>query len=415
MARKYGKKSKVISDPSRYIVGLLGESGVGKTTLMCNVCDKLFGDDGYLILDAGKEDGLACLNDYDFEKIDTFKASKNQEDSGIVGLTNLVDDIVNNREDWKDLKVVVLDTIDQIYDLSEKYSILEWNAENKGTQGFKPAKTINGTWGGAGKNFSHVYDHVLNLIWKLKSVGVGVWYTGHVKQKQVDDAASGKSYSQLTTNMMNTYFNSIKTKTHILGIAYVDRDIVEENTGKKNMFTKEEIKKNIVSSETRKIKFRDDNYSLDSKSRFSDIVEEINLDADEFIQAIMDAIKAEQNKSKRSTVSSTNFNNNKSNGEDKINDEEISEELPAEELTEISESENIDDMTTETDDDIFADEESNTEEEISKEDKIAKIRNSIKGNAELRTKATDIMKANNVKSFNADIPDDVLDEIYSLI
>ena len=52
-----------------------------------------------------------------------------------------------------------------------------------------------------------------------------------------------------------------------------------------------------VQGETRKIKFRDDNYAIDSGSRFADIVPEINLDADEFIKALTDAIMAEQKKS----------------------------------------------------------------------------------------------------------------------
>ena len=58
---------------------------------------------------------------------------------------------------------------------------------------------------------------------------------------------------------------------------------------------KEEIK-TVVKDETRKIKFRDDSFVVDSGSRFADIVPEINLDADEFINAITEAIKAEINK-----------------------------------------------------------------------------------------------------------------------
>ena len=37
---KYGKKNVVNLDPSTYIVGLLGESGIGKTTTMYKTCDK---------------------------------------------------------------------------------------------------------------------------------------------------------------------------------------------------------------------------------------------------------------------------------------------------------------------------------------------------------------------------------------
>ena len=46
--------------------------------------------------------------------------------------------------------------------------------------------------------------------------------------------------------------------------------------------------------------FRDDNFSVDSKSRFADIVDRIPLDADEFIKALTDAIKAEHDKGGRS-------------------------------------------------------------------------------------------------------------------
>ena len=70
----------------------------------------------------------------------------------------------------------------------------------------------------------------------------------------------------------------------------------KEKTGKKNIVTKKEEIKTTIKDETRKIKFRDDSFVVDSGSRFSDIVPEINLDADEFITAITDAIKAEINK-----------------------------------------------------------------------------------------------------------------------
>ena len=57
------------------------------------------------------------------------------------------------------------------------------------------------------------------------------------------------------------------------------------------------IKKGVVKGETRKITFRDDNFVIDSKSRFSDIVESIPLDSDALIKAITDAIENELKKS----------------------------------------------------------------------------------------------------------------------
>ena len=47
MARKFGKKKEVKIDPLAYNIGLAGLSGIGKTTLIKNVCEELVGEDGY--------------------------------------------------------------------------------------------------------------------------------------------------------------------------------------------------------------------------------------------------------------------------------------------------------------------------------------------------------------------------------
>ena len=62
------------------------------------------------------------------------------------------------------------------------------------------------------------------------------------------------------------------------------------------MVTKQEEVKGKVMSESRRISFRDDNYSVDSKSRFADIVDQIPLDSDALIKALTDAILAEHSK-----------------------------------------------------------------------------------------------------------------------
>ena len=46
---KYGQKNHVKLDPLAYNICLLGESKVGKTTLIKEVCEKLAGSDGYTI------------------------------------------------------------------------------------------------------------------------------------------------------------------------------------------------------------------------------------------------------------------------------------------------------------------------------------------------------------------------------
>lgn len=58
--------------------------------------------------------------------------------------------------------------------------------------------------------------------------------------------------------------------------------------------------KGVIAKESRKITFRDDSYSIDSKSRFADIVPECDFSVDSLIQALTDAIKAEASKGKKS-------------------------------------------------------------------------------------------------------------------
>ena len=57
-----------------------------------------------------------------------------------------------------------------------------------------------------------------------------------------------------------------------------------------------------IVSESRRIKFRDESYCVDSKSRFPEIAPEISLDADEFIKALQDAIDAEAKKNSSVTT-----------------------------------------------------------------------------------------------------------------
>ena len=283
---KYGKKNVVNTDPSTYIIGLLGESGIGKTTTMYKACDKLFGEDGYIILDCGKEVGTTCIDGVVAEPIETYKK-----------FIEVTDDIIKNKEtDYPDLKVVIGDTLDQLFDLAEPYMVKIYNQEHLGEKDFRPAKTINAVEGGFMKGQDRLIDMLLDRIFKLRSVGVGFWYTGHVKNRSNDDVFTGETYDMLTTSMSQRYFNAVKNKTHILGIAYIDRSVETEEYGEENPITKKRKTRNKVTSENRKVKFRDEGYTADSKSRFANITNEITLDVDEFIDAIQDAIAAEAGK-----------------------------------------------------------------------------------------------------------------------
>lgn len=283
MARKFGKKVEIDLNPLHYNIGLLGESGIGKSTIMKDVCEKLAGEDGYMALDVGKEDGHAAIAGINSEKIEDWAK-----------FIEVTDDIIDNKTtDYKDLQVVIIDTYDQLFDLAEKEVIRLHNKKNSD----KPKiDTINSAFGGFGKGLDKAIELVLDRLWELKRVGVSFIVVAHTKKKDVDDVVTGDQYSILTSDISQKYFNAIKTKLHFLGMAYIDRNIVQEKTGKKNFKTGEDITKGKIVSESRVIRFRDDTYSVDSKSRFADIVDCIPFNADEFIKAMQDAIMKEHGK-----------------------------------------------------------------------------------------------------------------------
>ena len=276
----YGKKNVISTDLSKLIFGLLGEPGIGKTTTIYQMAEKEFGEDGYLLLDVGSEWGSEYINGVVAEQTETFKK--------FMEVTN---DIIKNKDtEYPNLKVVIIDTIDSLFEIGEPYLVKLYNQEHMGEKGFIPAKTINAAEGGFMHGQDRLIEIVINQLVKLRKAGVGFWYTGHVKRRSNDDAFSGESYDMITTNMSQRYFAAIRNKSHAIGIAYIDRTLTKQEIGKENPVTKEKKTITRVVSESRKVKFRDDSYTADSKSRLEYIVDEVSLSADEILKALKDAI-----------------------------------------------------------------------------------------------------------------------------
>jgi len=279
---KFGKKVEISTNPLDYNICILGESKIGKTTIAKQMCEKLVGDDGYIHLDIGREEGAAAIEGIVSEHIEDWAK-----------LSEVVDDIVENKEsDYKNLKTVIFDTFDELIILAENESVRQYNKAHPE----KKTDTINGAWGGFGKGQDYAANLILDAIYELKKVGVNSIIIGHVKRSDITDPVTQETFSKLTADTTQRYFNVVKNKMHFVALAYIDREIVKEKTGRQNIVTKKDIEINKAVKESRVISFRDDTYSVDSGSRFADIVDRIPFDADEFVNAMQDAIDKEKHK-----------------------------------------------------------------------------------------------------------------------
>jgi hypothetical protein len=281
--RKFGKKNVVKIDPLAYNVCLLGEPKIGKTTVIKEMLEKLVGEDGYMFVEMAGEAGADAISGIVSEDVDDWSE-----------LIEIIEDIEDNRDaDYAGLKAIVADTYDGWIKLAEKEAIRLWNKAHPD----KRADSIDSSWNGFQKGQSKAFELMFDIVVRLRKIGISMIIIGHVKNRELTDIATGTTYQTLTSDVEKIYFNLLKKKMHFIGLAYYDRTIITEKTGKKNIVTKKEETINRLASESRKIKFRDDNMALDSGSRFADIIDEIPLDADALIEAMRDAIKAEFNKS----------------------------------------------------------------------------------------------------------------------
>ena len=362
---KFGTRVRVNNDMSSYIIGVVAPSGFGKSTLMKNVAEKLYGQDGYICADFGQEDGYSAIHGAVVEKCPNWKHFK-----------LMVDDIVKNKDtDYAALKVVIWDTLDAAFECAEKFSIDSFNKEHLGEQGFRPASSINSVDGGFGNGLNRCISVVKKEIDRLKSVNVGCWFTAHCKERDQSDLFSGATYTQLTASLTNKYFGSIQNISHIIGFGYFSREMQHVEVGKENPVTKKKKSREEVTKEERRIRFRDSDYICAAKSRFADIEPEINLDCNEFISAIQSAI----NSAGGENVLSTPKKPTKSTpAPTPISEPELEEDPEIEAMNE--QIEKYDEPITDEDFDLFNEEDTPQEEVVTPvdNDTLTEIRSNFK-------------------------------------
>lgn len=286
----YGKKNVVKIDPLRYSLGLLGESKSGKTSLIYEYCKKVGGEDCYLFAEIGSERGCDAISGVNYINTPEWHMEEYDEFDNAIGFADLCEDIIENKETdsaYKKLRCLIWDSYDQAIEIAEAEAIRLYNKQQK-KNGKPEVKSILESWGGYGRGEKKAMELMFDLRDRLLRVGVQSIFIGHVKRREVTDVTSGTSYLTLTSDQQQNYFNKLKKDLHFLALLYIDREIVQEGSGK------EKVGK--LKSEKRKIKFRDDSYAIDSGSRFADIVSEVDCNVEDFTQAITSAIEAEAKK-----------------------------------------------------------------------------------------------------------------------
>ena len=277
--RRIGHITEVKVDLGCYNYLINGVGGIGKTTTVAEIGQKLFGQNGYLHITVGKEPKPDHIGGLWNEVVDTWE-----------DLDEVIKEIVDYKKDYPELRMVGIDSTDELYRLAEQEVVRLYNMSVKPE---KRTKSISGAFGGYQAGNNKAVDMVTDTIFKLNKVGVSIFFIGHSKQKTKEDTVTGVSYEIITSTLDNKYYNSIKDKVNLAGTAYIEREFVDVKTIK-DAFTKGDKQVGTVASERRVVAFRDtDGTQIDTKSHFKYMASKVELDADKIIEEIKNAIKAQ--------------------------------------------------------------------------------------------------------------------------
>jgi len=274
--RKIGSKTSVALDFADYSYMLNGTAGIGKTTTAVEIGQKLYGEDGVLLLTIGEEPKPEHMGNVLNE------VAKDWEDfSSILKLL-----IKYKKEDYPDLRMVAMDTTNEIFRLAEAFVVAKYNNDNP----TKKVGSIKGAYGGfqAGENM--VVDLVVRAIFPLRNAGICPFFIGHTKKKNIKDIQTDIEYEVTTSDLDSKYYNAIKDRVSIVGCAYVER-IMNDVKTVEDAFSKKNKKVGRIESEKRVVAFRDEEHSIDNKSHLKFIAAKVDFTSDDIIEGIQTAIK----------------------------------------------------------------------------------------------------------------------------
>lgn len=274
--RKFGITYKMSEKFEDYSYIINGVGGIGKTTLVYQIGKLITGsNEGTFIITCGGENKPKHIPDAFGDVAPDFKT-----------FVAIVNELCKNKEAYPYTKFVAIDSLDEYARIAESYTIAEWNASCEINE---RAKSISQAYKGYQKGESRACDLMVQQVVKLQEAGYSILEIGHTKTKAKSDVITQVQFEQLTCNLDNKYYNALKDKVNLVAMCYFEH-VIENIEEKKDAFTKKMKKVGELVDRKRVMVFADDDNAIDTKSHFEYIEHKIDLNAEDFVRAVEEAI-----------------------------------------------------------------------------------------------------------------------------
>jgi len=277
------KKNKVKLDLASYPhYVIMGQRKIGKTTFFYELVKLITGSsDGGILISLGEECGFNHLEDLMFEEA-TIWSKEPEEDDDTRGFIQIVNDLVENRNtEWKDIKLIGLDTLDELFGIGTK-QVFKEHLLAKGER----CKSLNDALGGYGKGKERLLALVNEQIARLNRAGYAVFILAHTKNKLKEDAVTDKKYEIITNNLTDDLYGGVADKAQMIVNIVYDREI------KENKNSDGKVVSGTILDSKRMMYFRDDNGLIDAGGRFKGLPEKLELSAENFMLAFEMGVNA---------------------------------------------------------------------------------------------------------------------------
>ena len=274
--RKVGKTYQMSKKFEDYSYIINGVGGIGKTTLVHQIGKLVTGsNEGTFIITCGGENKPKHIPGAFGDVAPDFKT-----------FVAIVKELCTNKEAYPDTKFVAIDSLDEYARICEDYVVAEWNNTCDINE---RAKSIKQAYKGYQAGENRATNLMIQQVMKLQEAGYSLLEIGHTRTKTKEDTITKVQFEQLTCNLDNKYYNALKDKVNLVAMCYFENTI-ENIEEKKNAFTKKTDKVGELVDRKRVMVFADDDNAIDCKSHFEYITAKIDFNAENFVNAVEEAI-----------------------------------------------------------------------------------------------------------------------------